>query len=46
MRDDDQLKVGLMLSTLDDHVQGLGEGLYVIFVQVGSWLVESNDLTR
>lgn len=44
MSNDDELEIRLVTSLLDDGVEGRGEGLDVIGIEIGSWLVESNDL--
>jgi hypothetical protein len=38
------LEVLLVLSTLDDLVQGLSESRDVVSIKIGCWFVESNDL--
>jgi hypothetical protein len=42
--DDNELEVLLVLSTLDDLVQGLGESRDIVSIKIGCWFVESNDL--
>jgi len=42
--DDNELEVLLVLSTLDDLVQGLSESRDVVSIKIGCWFVESNDL--
>ena len=44
MSDDNELEVLLVLSTLDDLVQGLSESRDVVSIKIGCWFVESNDL--
>jgi len=42
--DDNELEVLLVLSTLDDLVQGLSESRDVVSIKIRGWFVESNDL--
>lgn len=44
MSDDDKLEVLLVLSTLDDFVQGHSESRDVVSIKISCWFVESNDL--
>jgi hypothetical protein len=42
--DNDELEILLVLSTLDDLVQGHSESRDVVSIKIGCWFVESNDL--
>jgi hypothetical protein len=42
--DNDELEILLLLSILDDLVQGHSESRDIVSIKIGCWFVEGNDL--